>query len=287
MSKFGHVIVIGYGSVTKDVLETIHNLSEKYNYTLEYVEHEVYPFNVAMKYADANGIERKTTEEKSELKSYFLQKAGEGKLLIVSASNNYLFPAELIEKENVTIINYHSALLPEFPGRNAPTWAIFEGAKKTGITWHYVNEGVDTGKIIIQKECEITESTKALDLVITQMKMASEAFDECIEDVLSERVNPILQPEIPDRRVYKSKEIPGNGAFSTDDNPDYIYRLLRSTDYGKTDVFPAPRSCYNGKEIVIKRYKIVSLEDVQEKENTLFLPMEDDKFLMLKYAERG
>lgn len=285
MSKFEHVVVIGYGVVTGDVLATAHTFSTKYNYSLEYIEHEVYPFNVAMKYAAANDITSTTIEDKTALKEHFLKMASSGKLLIISASNNYLFPADLIESENVTIINFHSALLPDFPGRNAPTWAIFEGAKKTGITWHYVNAGVDTGNIIIQKECEITESTKAFELVIEQMKMASEAFNECFEAVLEESVTATAQPLIEGRRVYKSKEIPGEGRFLIEDRAEDIYRLLRSVDYGKTDVFPRMVSCYNDKEIIIKRYKVVLPEEVKDKENTLFLKMENGNYLMLKYAE--
>ena len=108
------------------------------------------------------GISYRCITDKKELAGA-LDLIGE-KALIISASNNFLFPASLVAKPNITIINFHNALLPEYPGRNAPTWVIYMGEKETGITWHYVTAGVDEGNIIIQKRCEITDVTKAYDL---------------------------------------------------------------------------------------------------------------------------
>lgn len=43
--QFDHVVVIGYGVVTGEVLKTVYSLASKYGYTYEYIEHEVHPFN--------------------------------------------------------------------------------------------------------------------------------------------------------------------------------------------------------------------------------------------------
>jgi len=53
------------------------------------------------------------------------------------------------------VINSHPALLPSFPGAHAVRDALKAGASHTGCTVHWVDEGVDTGKIIAQVRVEI------------------------------------------------------------------------------------------------------------------------------------
>jgi phosphoribosylglycinamide formyltransferase-1 len=55
------------------------------------------------------------------------------------------------------IMNIHPALLPSFPGLNAQRQAFEYGAKISGATVHFVDEGIDTGPIIIQRAVEIRE----------------------------------------------------------------------------------------------------------------------------------
>lgn len=283
MGTFEHVIVIGYGVVTGEVLSLVYKYSSKYHYSLEYIEHEVHPFNAAKKFAEANGVDHRVIEDKQALTDHFMQSAMAFKLLVISASNNYLFPKALVENENVAIINFHNALLPELPGRNAPSWAIFEGRKKTGITWHYATAGVDAGDIITQKECEIPNDIKAYELVAAQMKLAAEAFAECYESVLNGKAEVVKQVIPKNRRLYKSKEVPGDGSFDLKDDPEYIYRLLRAMDYGKNDIFPLPVTYYNGRKICIKKYKKIKAEEIKESDNKIFLPYGRDFYLMLRY----
>jgi len=282
--EYRQIVVIGYGVVTGNVLAFVNELSNKYGYSVAYVEHEPHPFNGAKKYAEDNGLDFYLIEDKKELTSFFEKLSENGKTLIVSASNNYLFPKALVENEKITIVNFHSALLPDLPGRNASSWAIYEGLKKTGITWHFVTAGIDDGDIIIQKECEINRDTKAYELVAVQMELAQTAFKECFEQILDHSVNTIKQKINGVRKVYKSKEIPGNGVFDMTDNTQDIYRLLRALDYGKNDIFPLPKTMYHGKEVFVKRYKIVTADDKREDADRVYLPYEDSKWLMLKFV---
>ena len=64
----------------------------------------------------------------------------------------------ILSKEFITrfkTINTHPALLPLYPGAHAVRDALADGATKTGTTVHWVDEGVDTGPVIAQKELEI------------------------------------------------------------------------------------------------------------------------------------
>ena len=55
------------------------------------------------------------------------------------------------------IINTHPSLLPEFPGAHAVRDALAAGARESGCTLHYIDEGVDTGPIIAQRRLLIND----------------------------------------------------------------------------------------------------------------------------------
>lgn len=278
---FRKIVILGYGKVTGEVLQFVYDKQKEYGYELEFIEHEVHPLSITEKICAENEIPFSRITDKKELAA-LLDKITE-KTLIISASNNFLFPASLVEKEHITIINFHNALLPEYPGRNAPTWAIYMGESQTGITWHYVTAGVDEGNIIIQKHCAIGDDTKAYELTEQLMDLAGEAFRESFALVMAQSVDAKPQGFDPKRRMYRSYEVPSKGFFDLTDRPENIYRLLRSVDYGKNDIFPPMRTKVDGKEAEILRYRKIVPDKRKDEEGFLYLPLGKDKLLKIKY----
>lgn len=78
--------------------------------------------------------------------------------LIVLAGYMRILSPSFINKYSNSIINIHPALLPAFPGMNAQEQAINYGVKITGCTTHFVDNGVDTGPIILQKAININDN---------------------------------------------------------------------------------------------------------------------------------
>lgn len=279
---FERIVIIGYGKITGEVLSFVHAQQEKYGYEMEFIEYELHPVSITHKICTDEGIAYSQIPDKAKVTEKLL--AITEKTLIISASNNYLFPAAVVDKENITVINFHNALLPKFPGRNAPSWAMFEGESEAGITWHYVTPGVDDGAIIVQKKTQILPDMKAYELAGILMKIAFEGFCEVFEGVVCGTAAVTHQVFPPNRKIYLSKMVPNEGVFSLEDNPEDIYRLLRSTDYGLNDIFPRMKTVYQGKEIEIARYRKVDAAKEGE-ESTLYLPFKDGAFLKLKYKE--
>jgi phosphoribosylglycinamide formyltransferase-1 len=71
--------------------------------------------------------------------------------LVVLAGYMQLLAPEFIERFRGRIVNVHPALLPSFPGLEAVQQALDHGAQITGVTVHFVDEGVDSGPIIFQR----------------------------------------------------------------------------------------------------------------------------------------
>ena len=75
--------------------------------------------------------------------------------LVVLAGFMKVLPANFVSALKGKLINIHPSLLPDFKGAHAVRDALQAGASKTGVTVHYVDEGVDTGEIIVQSEVAI------------------------------------------------------------------------------------------------------------------------------------
>lgn len=173
--------------------------------------------------------------------------------LIVSASNRYLFPKEIIEKDNLTIINYHGALLPHYPGRNAECWTIYEGNTQGGLTWHLVTPEVDAGDILIQKTTEITDKTTSFSLLRTYSNLAIEGFCEILPAVFSGVIKQ--QVQVGEReQVRYSWMKPNDGVLNTDWDYRQISCFLRAMDYGPIDVMGKPKIVIDGNERIITKY---------------------------------
>ncbi|EES88839.1 formyltransferase family protein [Helicobacter canadensis] len=146
--------------------------------------------------------------------------------LIISANNFYIFKEECVK--NNTIINYHNALLPKHRGSNAHIWAIWEGDKKTGVTWHQVDCGVDTGAIIVQKEIEIGEMM-AMELLQKQHLLAIETLEECLMKLLE---NKVMQQKEEETKYHFASKLPNDGFLDLLWEYNKIIRFMRSMDCG-------------------------------------------------------
>ncbi len=77
---------------------------------------------------------------------------------IVLAGYMRLIGPTLLSEYEGRIVNIHPSLLPAFPGKDAIGQALAAGVKETGVTVHFVDEGMDTGPIIAQKQVEIDDN---------------------------------------------------------------------------------------------------------------------------------
>ncbi len=117
-------------------------------------------------------------------------------LLVLAGYMRILSPVFVRAYKN-RIINIHPALLPSFPGINSGRQALEYGVKYTGVTVHYVDEGVDTGPIILQEIVEIEDDDTEDSLLEKIHSVEHKIYPEAIKLVSSGEV------EIVGRRVIK------------------------------------------------------------------------------------
>ncbi len=96
-----------------------------------------------------SGPEHELREARDAAMGEWLERSGAE--LIVLAGYMQLLSAAFISRFRERIINVHPALLPSFPGLDAIGQALAHGVKVTGVTVHFVDEGMDSGPIILQR----------------------------------------------------------------------------------------------------------------------------------------
>ena len=89
--------------------------------------------------------------------------------------------------------NLHASLLPEYRGAAPINWAIINGETRTGVTTFFINEEIDTGAIIQQKEVEISQNETAGDLHDKLMEVGSILVLETVELIAQGSVEPLEQ----------------------------------------------------------------------------------------------
>jgi len=84
--------------------------------------------------------------------------------LIVAAGYMRILSPYIISKYRYRLINIHPALLPSFPGVHAQKQAVEYGVRFSGCTVHFIDEGTDTGPIILQKVVEVRQDDTSAEL---------------------------------------------------------------------------------------------------------------------------
>ena len=95
---------------------------------------------------------------------------------------------QFIRKYKNKILNMHPALLPAFPGLDAQKQAIEYGAKYSGCTVHFVDDGVDTGPIIIQSVVKINKNDTEETLTKKILKQEHKIYPEAVRLLAEKKI---------------------------------------------------------------------------------------------------
>jgi phosphoribosylglycinamide formyltransferase-1 len=106
--------------------------------------------------------------------------AGHDVQLVVLAGYMALLSPAFLQRFEHRVVNVHPALLPAFPGLDAVGQALAHGAKVFGVTVHFVDEGVDTGPIILQRALELPHARTREDVLERLHAVEHELLPEAV-----------------------------------------------------------------------------------------------------------
>ena len=125
-----------------------------------------------------------------------------GAELIVLAGYMQLLSPEFLRSFEGRVINVHPALLPAFPGLRAVEQALEYGVKVFGVTVHFVDEGIDTGPVILQRAVELQDVSGVEEVMRTLQPIEHELLPAAVRLIATGRVR--LDSENPRRVVIDS-----------------------------------------------------------------------------------
>ena len=115
--------------------------------------------------------------------------------LVVLAGYMQLLSDAFVERFRNRVVNIHPALLPAFPGLDAIGQALAAGVEATGVTVHFVDEGVDTGPTILQREVPVPPGVQREELEAAIHAVEHELYREAIRMIAEGRVR--IDPHDP------------------------------------------------------------------------------------------
>ncbi|HVY77877.1 MAG TPA: phosphoribosylglycinamide formyltransferase [Solirubrobacterales bacterium] len=113
---------------------------------------------------------------------------GRGAELVVLAGYMQLLSPSFVARFRHRVVNVHPALLPEYPGLDAIGQALAAGATLTGVSVHFVDEGVDTGPVIVQREVPVPAGGGRSELERAIHATEHELYPEAIRMIAAGRV---------------------------------------------------------------------------------------------------
>jgi phosphoribosylglycinamide formyltransferase-1 len=182
VKKKACVFISGQGSNLKSLIHYSRGANFPINISLVICNN---PNALGILFAKKNSIPIKIIDTKKrnfeniilkELKKYNIS-------LICLAGFMKVISKRLINNFGKKIINIHPSLLPKFKGLNTFKRVLKSNEKKTGCTVHYVNERLDSGKIIIQKSFFIQKNDNEKVLKKKTQKLEYIAFSEAIRKI--------------------------------------------------------------------------------------------------------
>ena len=148
--------------------------------------------------------------------------------LIVVMAYGQILPREVLEIPTIACLNLHASLLPRWRGAAPIQAAIAAGDRETGITVMYMDEGLDTGDILLQRKIEIAPDETGASLHDKLAQIAQEALAEAIL-LLEEGKAPRL-PQENELATYAPKLEREHGRIDWTESAAVIERKIRAFD---------------------------------------------------------
>ncbi len=140
-----------------------------------------------------------------------------------------IIPGAILNYPALGSIEYHPSLLPRHRGRSAINWAVIQGETKTGLTIFWVDEGVDTGPILLQKEVEIDPDDTTGSLYFGKLfPMGVDALMEALDLIKGGRAPRIPQDE--SQATYEPPCGDGHARIPWSRPLAELYNLIRGCD---------------------------------------------------------
>jgi methionyl-tRNA formyltransferase len=173
--------------------------------------------------------------------------------LHVSMSFNQIMKPPILRSAPEGFINCHAGALPFYRGRNVLNWAIINGESRFGVTVHYIDPGIDTGNIILQRFSDITDQDDYSTVLHKAVELCAHSLIEALEMIYAGKVTIVSQETLHPTGSYFCPRRDG------DEWIDWQWPSKRIYDFVRGIGLPSPgaRTLNHGKAIAVLECELI------------------------------
>jgi methionyl-tRNA formyltransferase len=123
-------------------------------------------------------------------------------------------------------LNVHAGMLPEYRGRNVVNWALINGATEIGITVHFIDDGIDTGDIVLQDVVPVGWTDTYGDVLSRVVDRVPELVDEAVQRMAGGRLERRSQADLAG--TYVGARRPGDEWLDWSDSSRNLHNKVRA-----------------------------------------------------------
>lgn len=170
--------------------------------------------------------------------------------IIIVVAYGQILPEEIINLPAMGCINVHASLLPKYRGAAPINWCIINGESRTGVTTMYMDKGMDTGDILLQRETEIGENETAGELHDRLAALGADLLLETLEGLQRNEVERKAQDH--SAATYAPQLDRETGRVDWNSDAKSIYNLIRGTN-----PWPGCYTVYKGERMKLWEAKVL------------------------------
>lgn len=196
--------------------------------------------------------------------------------LFVSMSFDQIFKREMINLPRYKTINCHAGKLPFYRGRNILNWVLINDEKEFGVTAHYVDEGIDTGDIILQEVYSITDEDSYATLLSRAHDKCADVLYRAIKMIQNDEVKRVKQCDIDPVGMYCGTRGEGDEMIDWNQTSREIFNFIRAI----SKPGPQATSWINGNKICINKARMVPGAHCYKNNNGQIIGKTEEGFLI-------
>ena len=200
-----------------------------------------------------------------------------------------ILPKEIWEIPKKGTINLHASLLPDYRGAAPINWAIINGEKKTGLSTFFIDEKVDTGEIILQREIEIENQENFSSLYDRMKRIGADLLLQTVQSIESGNFKCKIQKNTGSKKLAP-KIFKEDCLINWKDKKENILNFIRGLSNS-----PAAYTFYQKKIVKIFEAEIVNVSfdkiletgEILTKDDKIFVGSSDGVLSILELQIEG
>lgn len=145
--------------------------------------------------------------------------------IICSVSYSFIIPNNVLKLVDNRAFNIHPSLLPSYKGCSSVTWALVNGEKKYGFSYHLISKKIDSGKIIYQKALDLEKFDLQYTAYYRVMFESLKPFNKIFNSIVKRKFNIISSKT---KASYYKRGAPFNGIIDEKWSVDFIKKFIKS-----------------------------------------------------------